>query len=73
MQTLDRLDFETEASKEIYQFVERHGTAARHRVREMASLSAEEFRDEFLVVDVKYRRSLLEPLAHVGWEVECLG
>lgn len=46
MQTLDRLDFETEASKEIYQFVERHGTAARHRVREMASLSAEEFRDE---------------------------
>ncbi|NHN48433.1 GNAT family N-acetyltransferase [Halostella sp. JP-L12] len=46
MRTLDRLSFETEESKEIYQFVERHGTAARHRVREMVSLPAEEFREE---------------------------
>jgi GNAT superfamily N-acetyltransferase len=46
MQTLERPTFETEASKEIYQFVERHGTAARHRVREMVSLSPETFREE---------------------------
>ena len=46
MQTLERPTFETEASKDIYQFVERHGTAARHRVREIVSLSAEEFRAE---------------------------
>lgn len=46
MQTLERPTFETEAGKEIYQFVERHGTAARHRVREMIALPAEEFRDE---------------------------
>lgn len=46
MQTFEQPTFETEASKEIYQFVERHGTAARHKVREMVSLSAEEFREE---------------------------
>ncbi|RYJ12847.1 GNAT family N-acetyltransferase [Halogeometricum borinquense] len=46
METLDRPTFETEASKEIYQFVERHGTAARHRVRDMVELPAEEFREE---------------------------
>lgn len=46
MQTLERPTFETDAGREIYQFVERHGTAARHRVRTMASLSAEEFREE---------------------------
>lgn len=46
MRQLERPTFETEAGKEIYQFVERHGTAARHRVREMTSLPAEEFRDE---------------------------
>lgn len=46
MQTMERPTFQTEASKEIYQFVERHGTAARHRVREMVSLSPETFREE---------------------------
>ena len=46
MRTMERPTFETEASKEIYQFVERHGTAARHRVREMVSLSPETFREE---------------------------
>lgn len=46
METLERPTFETEAGKEIYQFVERHGTAARHRVRTMVELSASEFREE---------------------------
>jgi L-amino acid N-acyltransferase YncA len=46
MQSLERPTFETEAGKEIYQFVERHGTAARHRVRETVSVSVEEFREE---------------------------
>ncbi|MFB6301492.1 MAG: N-acetyltransferase family protein [Haloferacaceae archaeon] len=46
MQALERPTFETEAGKRIYQYVERHGTAARHRVREMASLSPEAFREE---------------------------
>lgn len=46
MRALETPTFETEAGKEIYQFVERHGTAARHRVREMVSLSPDTFRDE---------------------------
>ncbi|MFB6280472.1 MAG: N-acetyltransferase family protein [Haloferacaceae archaeon] len=46
MQGLERPTFETEAGKRIYQYVERHGTAARHRVRELASLPPEEFRTE---------------------------
>lgn len=43
METSERPSFETEAGEEIYRFVERHGTAARHRVREMTSLPPEEF------------------------------
>lgn len=46
MKAFERPTFETEASKRIYQYVERHGTAARHQVRKMASLSPEEFRSE---------------------------
>ena len=46
METLERPTFETDAGKEIYQFVERHGTAARHKVRDSASLSPEAFREE---------------------------
>ena len=46
METSDRPTFETEAGEAIYRYVERHGTAARHRVRDVTSLAAEEFRDE---------------------------
>jgi ribosomal protein S18 acetylase RimI-like enzyme len=46
MERLERPTFETEAGKEIYQYVERHGTAARHRVREMVAMEAEAFREE---------------------------
>ena len=46
MDRLERPTFETEAGREIYQYVERHGTAARHRVRDMVSLPAEDFREE---------------------------
>ena len=46
MRTLERPTFETEAGKRLYQYVERHGTAARNRAREATSLSAEEFQDE---------------------------
>ena len=46
MKTSDRPTFETEADEEIYRYVERHGTAARHRVRDVTSLAAEEFQDE---------------------------
>ncbi|MHC3439587.1 N-acetyltransferase family protein [Natrialbaceae archaeon A-gly3] len=46
MHARDRLTFETEAGKRIYQYVERHGTATRHRVRDEASLPPEEFRSE---------------------------
>jgi ribosomal protein S18 acetylase RimI-like enzyme len=45
METSDRPTFESEAGEEIYRFVERHGTAARHRVREVTSLPPEEFQD----------------------------
>jgi ribosomal protein S18 acetylase RimI-like enzyme len=43
METSERPTFETDAGEEIYQYVERHGTAARHRVREVTSLSPDEF------------------------------
>lgn len=46
METSERPTFESDAAEEIYRYVERHGTAARHRVREVTSLSADEFRDE---------------------------
>jgi ribosomal protein S18 acetylase RimI-like enzyme len=46
MQDLETPTFETEAGEAIYQFVERHGTAARHRVREMVSLEPGTFREE---------------------------
>jgi len=46
MQPLDRPTFRTDASKQIYQYVERHGTAARHQTRSAVGLSSEEFEDE---------------------------
>jgi ribosomal protein S18 acetylase RimI-like enzyme len=45
METSERPTFETEAGEQIYRYVERHGTAARHRVREVTSLPPEEFQD----------------------------
>lgn len=45
METSERPTFETEAGEEIYRYVERHGTAARHRVRTVTSLPPEEFQD----------------------------
>jgi len=46
METSDAPSFETEAGEEIYRYVERHGTAARHRVRDVTSMKADEFADE---------------------------
>ncbi|MFB6169724.1 MAG: N-acetyltransferase family protein [Haloarculaceae archaeon] len=45
MDALERPQFETEADKHIYQYVERHGTAARHAVRNEVALPLEEFRE----------------------------
>jgi ribosomal protein S18 acetylase RimI-like enzyme len=57
METSERPTFESEAGEEIYQFVERHGTAARHRVREVTSLPPEEFRN---VLETLESRGYLE-------------
>jgi len=46
MQSLERPTFSNEARAEIYQYVERHGTAARHRTRSAVNLPASEFETE---------------------------
>jgi ribosomal protein S18 acetylase RimI-like enzyme len=46
MRPLERPAFKSEASKQIYQYVERHGTAARHKTRKAVGLSSEEFSEE---------------------------
>ena len=46
MQPLERPTFRTESSKQIYQYVERHGTAARHQTRSAVGLSSGEFEEE---------------------------
>ena len=46
METSDSPTIETELGEEIYRYVERHGTAARHRVRDITAIGAEEFEDE---------------------------
>lgn len=46
MQILQRPTFKTEASKRIYQYVDRHGTAAPEAVRDALGLSADRFRAE---------------------------
>lgn len=46
MQAIERPAFETEASKHIYEYVERHGTAARHTVREVVALPPDQFREQ---------------------------
>lgn len=46
METLERPTFNSEAAKEIYQYVERHGTAARHQTRTAVSVPADDFESE---------------------------
>ncbi|WIV67490.1 GNAT family N-acetyltransferase [Natrialbaceae archaeon AArc-T1-2] len=45
MKAVERPTFESETSKRIYEYVERHGTANRHALRDALSLSAETFQD----------------------------
>ncbi|RQG98550.1 GNAT family N-acetyltransferase [Natrarchaeobius oligotrophus] len=45
MRAPERPTFDSEVNKEIYQYIERHGTAARHRVRDAASVSPAEFEE----------------------------
>ena len=44
MKVIERPTFETEASRRIYEYVERHGTVKRHKLLEIVPLSAPEFR-----------------------------
>jgi ribosomal protein S18 acetylase RimI-like enzyme len=46
MPPLERPTFNSDGAKEIYQYVERHGTAARHQTRSAVALGAEEFASE---------------------------
>ncbi|OAQ52565.1 N-acetyltransferase GCN5 [Natrinema mahii] len=43
MDALERPTFDSEASRRLYEYVERHGTVERHKLREIVSLPAEEF------------------------------
>ena len=43
MDAVERPTFETDAAKEVYQYVERHGTAARHRVLNATKLDSDQF------------------------------
>ncbi|QIO20995.1 GNAT family N-acetyltransferase [Haloarcula sp. JP-L23] len=47
MEAFERPTFETSAARTVYQYVERHGTAARHRARTATELDSETF-DEAL-------------------------
>jgi ribosomal protein S18 acetylase RimI-like enzyme len=47
MEAVERPTFETDAAKAVYQYVERHGTAARHRVQAATMLDRKTF-DETL-------------------------
>ncbi len=46
MQASERPQFESEASKTIYEYVERHGTAKRNMLQDVVSVPAEEFTEE---------------------------
>lgn len=46
MQATDRPTFESEASKRMYEYVERHGTAKRHVLLDIVSVPSDEFRTE---------------------------
>ncbi|WP_276273080.1 GNAT family N-acetyltransferase [Haloarcula litorea] len=43
MDAVERPSFESSAARAVYQYVERHGTAARHRVRAATDLDTDEF------------------------------
>lgn len=43
MEAVERPTFETDAAKSVYQYVERHGTAARHRVLNATKLDSDQF------------------------------
>jgi ribosomal protein S18 acetylase RimI-like enzyme len=45
MDAVERPTFETNAAKEVYQYVERHGTAARHRVFKATKLDRTQFEE----------------------------
>ncbi|ACV48238.1 MULTISPECIES: GNAT family N-acetyltransferase [Halomicrobium] len=45
METVERPTFESDTSRRIYEYVERHGTAKRHILLEQSDASAEEFGD----------------------------
>jgi ribosomal protein S18 acetylase RimI-like enzyme len=47
MEATERPTFESEASKRIYEYVERHGTAKRNVLLDIASVPSETFRTEF--------------------------
>ncbi|SEV86526.1 GNAT family N-acetyltransferase [Natrinema salifodinae] len=44
MDAIDRPSFASDASRRIYEYVERHGTVERHKVLDVVSLPSEEFR-----------------------------
>jgi hypothetical protein len=44
MEAIERPTFESEVNKRLYEYVERHGTAKRHMLREVGSVPPEEFR-----------------------------
>lgn len=44
MDAIERPTFASDASRRIYEYVERHGTVERHKVLDILSLPAEEFR-----------------------------
>lgn len=43
MGTSERPTFSSDANRRLYEYVERHGTVERHKLREFVSLSADEF------------------------------
>lgn len=46
MQASERPTFESESSKRMYEYVERHGTAKRHKLLDIVSVPPDEFRTE---------------------------
>lgn len=46
MKAVERPSFDSDASKEIYGYIERHGTAKRHMLLDLVDLRPQEFREE---------------------------
>ena len=64
MVPLDRPTFDSPAAKEIYQYVERHGTAARHQTRTAVGASADDFQEE-VHENADHMNSILLDLASI--------